>query len=104
MRRHRLFWRVYLHGLLLLSIVTVALALATILMSPPRFPSPHAHIAHVAKVSAVILAFLAQSSAQKSVLSAHWANTRATPLRCGGYSVGSGCTCSRTSQINALSQ
>ncbi|HET9300963.1 MAG TPA: HAMP domain-containing sensor histidine kinase [Candidatus Polarisedimenticolaceae bacterium] len=62
MRRHRLFWRVYLHGLLLLSIVTVALTLATILMSPPRFPSPHAHIAHVAKVSAAILAFLALGS------------------------------------------
>lgn len=63
MRRHRLFWRVYLHGLLLLAIVTVALALATILLGgQPRFPSGAAHVAHVAKVSAVILTFLALGS------------------------------------------
>jgi signal transduction histidine kinase len=61
-RRHRLFWRVYLHGLLLLAIVTVALAAATILMGPPRFPSGHSHVVHVAKVSAAILAFLALGS------------------------------------------
>ena len=62
MRRHRLFWRVYLHGLLLLAIVTVALGVATILLGQPRFPSGAAHIAHVAKVSAAILAFLAVGS------------------------------------------
>jgi signal transduction histidine kinase len=48
--------------LLLLGIVTVALAAATILMGPPRFPSGHAHVAHVVKVSAAILPFLALGS------------------------------------------
>ena len=62
MRRHRLFWRVYLNGLLLLAIVTVALAVASILMAPPRFPSGASHVGHVARVSAVILAFLAVGS------------------------------------------
>ena len=62
MRRHRLFWRVYLHGLLLLAIVSVALGAATLLMERPRFPSGHAHVVHVVKVSAAILAFLALGS------------------------------------------
>jgi len=61
-RQHRLFWRVYLNGLLLLAIVTVALAGATIFMGPPRLPSAAAHVAHVAKVSTAILVFLALGS------------------------------------------
>ncbi len=43
-------------------------------------------------------------AAQNKVPSAHWANTRDTPLRWGGYKVGSGSTCSSTSQISAVSQ
>ena len=37
-------------------------------------------------------------------VSAHCANTRATPFWCAGYSVGVGCTCSSTSQMRAVSQ
>jgi len=60
--KHRLFWRVYLNGLLLLGIVTVSLGVATVVLGPPHLPNPAAHFAHVAKFSAVILAFLALGS------------------------------------------
>lgn len=43
-------------------------------------------------------------AAQNSVVSDHCANTRDTPLRASGYSTGSGCRCSSTSQMRAVSQ
>ena len=42
--------------------------------------------------------------AQNSEPSAHCEKIRHTPLRWAGYNVGSGCTCSSTSQISAVSQ
>jgi two-component system OmpR family sensor kinase len=41
MRRRGLFWRVYLHGLLLLGLVTLALAVASIALGRPRVWGPY---------------------------------------------------------------
>jgi hypothetical protein len=42
--------------------------------------------------------------AQNSVVSAHCARMRDMPFSGSGYSVGSGCKCSSTSAMSALSQ